>query len=144
MKKKGKKFEIVLVSRDKTPEAFVSYYQTMPWLAVTLDNVDNCFQNTAEKFGIKGIPYLVVVDGYDASVYTVDGREKVLNDQHGLEFPWRPRTPAVLLKRLIPRSLRGLVAQQFNSAKNKITQALVSLLRSCAPGRLFLKMLAVK
>ena len=144
MKKKGKSFEIVLVSRDRTPEDFVSYYQKMPWLAVTLDNADSSFQITSEKFGIKGIPFLVVLDGYDASVYTADGREKVLNDQYGLEFPWRPRTPAVLLKRLIPRPLRGLVVQQFSNAKRKFTQALIALLRSVAPGRLLLKLFLVK
>jgi len=141
MNKKGRKFEIIWVSRDNNVEDFVSYYQKMPWLAVTTENIDKCLQATSSKFAVRGIPYLVVLDGADGSVYTVDGRGKLAQDPYGLEFPWRPRTPGAVLKRVVPASVRQLLAKQFGSAKQRFVTALRSLLSKVAPGRLILKLL---
>jgi thiol-disulfide isomerase/thioredoxin len=33
MNKKGKKFEIVFVSRDRSSDEFAGYYSKMPWLS---------------------------------------------------------------------------------------------------------------
>ena len=44
MNRKGKKFEIVFVSRDRSSEEFVGYYSKMPWAAVPLENVNAVIQ----------------------------------------------------------------------------------------------------
>jgi hypothetical protein len=48
MKQKGKKFEVILVSRDQTPEEFASYYNKMPWLACTWER----YQQVAAHTGL--------------------------------------------------------------------------------------------
>jgi hypothetical protein len=87
MNKKGKKFEVVFVSRDRSHEEFAGYFSKMPWLAVPLENVNAILQVLAPKFDMKGIPHLVILDGDDASLITTDGRTNVLKDSYGLTFP---------------------------------------------------------
>ena len=77
MNKNGKKFEIVWISRDRTTEDFVNYYSSMPWLAATVANIPNIVEKLSTKYKVKGIPHLVILDGEDASIYTLDGRTKV-------------------------------------------------------------------
>ncbi len=89
MNKKGKKFEIVFVSRDRNSDEFVGYYSKMPWVAVPLENVNAVIQNLAPKYDLKGIPHLVILDGEDGSSITTDGRTNVLKDSYGLTFPVR-------------------------------------------------------
>jgi thiol-disulfide isomerase/thioredoxin len=103
--KKGKKFEVILVSQDQNPTDFVDYFQKMPWLAIPMDEVVDYVQSLGAQFRLKGIPHLVILDGYDASVYTLDGRSKVVNDKYGLEYPYRPRT----ILNVIPRPLKNLL-----------------------------------
>lgn len=142
MNKKGKKFEVIWVSRDNTEAEFVSYYQKMPWLAVTVNNLQKCLDVTATKFQVRGIPHLVILDGYDGSVYTLDGRSKVAQDQYGLEFPWRPRTPGTLLKQIIPRSLQNLLQQQVTQAKQKLMLMLRGVLDSILPSSIINRIFA--
>ena len=134
MKKKGKKLEIVWVSRDQTEDEFIEYYRTMPWLAVTIDNISKCVEKTTSLYNVKGIPHLVILDGQDASTYTLDGRTKVLQDPYGLEFPWRPRTPGNLIKQFLPRSLRTIFGRQIANVKGKIFTLLRGFLQSFLPG----------
>jgi nucleoredoxin len=140
MNKKGKKFEVVWVSRDNSEDAFVQYYQKMPWLAVTIENIPKCVEKTSTKYQVRGIPHLVVLDGYDATVYTLDGRGKVAQDPYGLEFPWRPRTPGMLLKRILPSSVRTLVTGQLAAAKGRIVTFLRGVLESFLPPSLVSKL----
>eukprot|EP00128_Syssomonas_multiformis_P008255 Colp12_sorted_trinity150504_noHs@17027 len=144
MNKKGKKFEIVWASRDSTAEDFVSYYKKMPWLAVSTENIDKCLEATSTKFAVRGIPYLVLLDGADGSVYTLDGRGKLSQDPYGLEFPWRPRTPGAILKRIVPASVSTLIANQIGGVKQRFVAALQSVLSKFAPGRLILKLFGRK
>jgi nucleoredoxin len=53
LNKKGKKFEVVWLSRDRSSEEFLSYYQQMPWLAVTLQNVQPILEKLAPKYELK-------------------------------------------------------------------------------------------
>lgn len=77
MNKKGKKFEIVWISGDRGVDEFIDYYSQMPWAALTVENVNALGQTLNEKYKVKGIPHLVILDGDDATVYTLDGRTKV-------------------------------------------------------------------
>ena len=53
LNKKGKKFEVVWLSRDRTSEEFLGYYQQMPWLAVTLQNLQPILEKIAPKYQLK-------------------------------------------------------------------------------------------
>lgn len=110
MKNKGKKFEIVWISRDRTAEEFVDYYQSMPWTAAALQNIANISTPLAEKYQLKGIPHFVVLDGVDASVFTLDGRGMVMKDKYGLEFPWEPRGLQMLLPKSLRRQLKSMLS----------------------------------
>lgn len=58
-------------------------------------------------------PHLVVMDGSDGSVYTLDGRGNVMKDKYGLEFPWMPRTPVNIVLSFLPLSTRRSVKSYF-------------------------------
>jgi thiol-disulfide isomerase/thioredoxin len=53
LQKKGKKFEVVWLSRDRSSEEFLGYYQKMPWLAVTLQNLQPVLEKIAPMFQLK-------------------------------------------------------------------------------------------
>lgn len=55
LNKKGKKFEVVWLSRDRSSEEFLGYYQKMPWLAVTLQNVQPILEKIAPMYQLKVI-----------------------------------------------------------------------------------------
>lgn len=135
MAKKNKKFEVIWVSQDRSTDDFIGYYQHMPWLAVAVENVQQVLQITGPKLKLQGIPHLAILDGFDASVITLDGRTKVLKDKFGLEFPWRPKT----LLNLMPRPVRNVIKQQINGFKEKIRGFLNGLLQGVVPKHLLEK-----
>lgn len=132
MNKKGKKFEIVWVSRDQTADDFVAYFQKMPWLAVPITNLEQVAAKLGGKLQLKGIPHLVILDGYDGTVYTLDGRTQFAKDKYGLEFPWAPRT----LMNALPRSIRTYLKSQISSFKSKTMKFIRGLLEGFLPGSL--------
>ena len=129
LRKKGRKFEIIWVSRDQSGEDFLAYYQKMPWLAVTMENTPAVLQNLAPKYQMKGIPHFVILDGYDASVYTLDGRTMVKKDKYGLEFPWQPRT----LMSILPRPIKQFIQLQVQTIKAKLHNVVMGILESITP-----------
>ena len=131
LNKKGKKFEVVWISRDRSGDEFLEYYQQMPWLAVTLDNLEKVLQKLGPKYELKGIPHLVILDGDDASVISLDGRTVIANDQHGLEYPWRPRT----LLSLLPKPLKRMVKAQIEKVTTSVRSTLRGVLDSLAPAK---------
>lgn len=114
MNKKTKgRFEIVWVSGDRSEQEFASYYQKMPWLAVPINVASQVYQMLSPMYKVKGIPHMVFLDGEDASVYTLDGREKVLRDPYGLEYPYKPRSLAAL----VPKPIKKIIAARVESLK---------------------------
>jgi len=71
--KAGRDTEIVFASSDKDPASFDRYYKEMPWAALRFGGAVK--KKLSGKFGIKGIPTLVVLDG-KGKVVTKDGRSK--------------------------------------------------------------------
>jgi nucleoredoxin len=69
--------EIIFVSSDRDDDSFAEYFGTMPWTALSFSNREGK-QKLAEKFGVRGIPFFVVLDGADASVKDADGRNTVM------------------------------------------------------------------
>lgn len=130
MNKKYKgKFEIVWISGDRSEQEFASYYQKMPWLAVPSNVASQIYQKLSPLYNVRGIPHMVFLDGEDASVYTLDGRTKVINDPYGLEFPYRPRS----LMRLVPKPIKNLVANKVKSVK----MFALGILDSFSVGKIF-------
>ena len=132
MKKKGKPFEVVWVSRDRGPNEFLDYYSKMPWLAVTWENFQSIGQKTAALYGMKGIPHLAILDGDDLSVITTDGRTLVMKDKYGLEFPWRPRS----LLGLIPKPIKKYIQGRMRVFMRSMTNTLRGLSDGVAPAKI--------
>jgi hypothetical protein len=87
-------------------------------------------------YNLKGIPHLVILDGYDASVYTLDGRTMVAKDKYGLEFPWAPRNFLTVLPRPLQRVIKGWV----KAAKTKVKGLVRGVLEGFMPPSLLVKM----
>lgn len=83
------KFEVVFCSNDGKDDAFLRNYQEMPWKAVPYSD-DQRIQNLKQKFGISGIPSLVVLDK-NGDVVSYDGRADIQNNQDGAFEMWQKK-----------------------------------------------------
>jgi nucleoredoxin len=83
-----KPIELILVGSDRDQDAMLGYMKKyeMPWLALPYDAEP---AKIGEKFGIRGIPALVILD-QDGKVVTRDGRKDVAS--HGAKAleRWAP------------------------------------------------------
>ena len=70
----GDKFEVIFVSSDQDQNAFNNYYGHHPWAAIPYDQVS---EKLSQRFGIRGIPTVVVVN-QNGDVITMDGRRDVM------------------------------------------------------------------
>jgi len=82
---KAKGLEIVFVSSDRDDASFQEYYKEMPWLALPFDAKDKK-EALSKKYGVQGIPTLVIVDAKTGELITKDGRA-VCRDVNN--FPWK-------------------------------------------------------
>eukprot|EP01050_Picozoa_sp_SAG11_P021894 SAG11_NODE_3996_length_2115_cov_1.402282_2_plen_252_part_01 len=85
----GSDFEVVFISRDRSQPEFAAYAAAMPWLAMPWHAPRD---SVAARFGVRGIPALVLLDGHTGAVLR-DGRsglQLVGNDQQTgwAGFPW--------------------------------------------------------
>jgi len=88
-KAKGKaKFEIIFISSDRDEASFNEYYGTMPWTALPYSFREKK-ATLSEKYGVRGIPTLIILDK-NGEIITAGGREKVVSDPEGANFPWLP------------------------------------------------------
>lgn len=72
--------EIVFVSSDRDDNSFLEYYGSMPWVSLPFSERD-AKQKLAEKFGVRGIPFLVILDAADGSTKDADARNTVMSAQ---------------------------------------------------------------
>jgi nucleoredoxin len=72
--------EVIFVSSDRDQGSFDGYFAEMPWTAVLFAD-RNRSQMLSQKFEVKGIPTLVVLNGSDGSLVTNDGRSAVQSHQ---------------------------------------------------------------
>ena len=86
----------------------------------------------APKYGLKGIPHLVLLDGEDATLITTDGRTCLIKDQYGLEFPWRPRT----LLSLLPKPMKRFLSMKLQKVKVRLFNGLKGVLEGLAPKKI--------
>ncbi len=69
--------EVVFVSSDHDKEGFEEYYAEQPWAAVPFDAASK--DALGEKFGVEGIPRVVVLSGADGSVVNGDARAAIVS-----------------------------------------------------------------
>jgi nucleoredoxin len=87
--RRGKKdqFEIVWISRCRDVDSYVQYFAQMPWVALPPDEaMGERGQALGEKYKIKGIPGLVLLDDL-GQVIVLDARNKLPTDKAGIGFP---------------------------------------------------------
>jgi nucleoredoxin len=78
---KAKGLEVIFVSSDRDIAAFSQYLGEMPWLAIPFSD-RNIKARLSEKFGISGIPALIVFDSL-GNLVTSQGREAAMGDKSG-------------------------------------------------------------
>ena len=54
-------------------DGFKEYYADMPWTAMPFEARDTA-EKIGEKFGVSGIPHVIVLSGKDGSVVSKDAR----------------------------------------------------------------------
>lgn len=122
------KFEIVMISRCRDVDSHYQYFSKMPWLALPLDvAAGEHGQLLGEKYGVKGIPSLVLVDDLGQTI-TTDARNKIPADRAGIGFPWR-NPISQLYNVLVPRSLRMMVKLQIDAIKTKLVKKVTGLVK---------------
>eukprot|EP00747_Dinoflagellata_sp_TGD_P161713 gnl/TRDRNA2_/TRDRNA2_178484_c0_seq1.p1 gnl/TRDRNA2_/TRDRNA2_178484_c0~~gnl/TRDRNA2_/TRDRNA2_178484_c0_seq1.p1 ORF type:complete len:329 (+),score=74.47 gnl/TRDRNA2_/TRDRNA2_178484_c0_seq1:120-1106(+) len=73
---KGGDVEVIFVSSDRDQGSFDEYFGEMPWVALPF--VDQQRKNQiSQKFGVQGIPMLVVLSGETGQVISENGRGEV-------------------------------------------------------------------
>ena len=77
--------EIVFISSDRDSNGFTTYFGTMPWLAVPFES-RHLKQAMTSRFGVGGIPALVVLDAHTGNVVTADGRGDVAGSRGDTEL----------------------------------------------------------
>ena len=82
-------FEFIFVSSDRDEGSFNGYHGEHPWLALPF-NMRAEKEELSTRFGIEGIPSLVVVDS-EGNVINKNARGATANDPTGAEFPWYPK-----------------------------------------------------
>jgi nucleoredoxin len=78
-------FEIVFVTSDQDEESFKQYLNEMPWLAIQFG--DPKIQELKQKYAIRGIPSLVIVDK-DGETITANGRADISSEQEEAIAKW--------------------------------------------------------
>ncbi len=88
MTQQGKPFEIVFVSSDRSQSKMYSYMKEtdMPWLALPFG--DDHKKDLAEKFNVRGIPKLVIIDP-NGELITENGKKDVLESGAKAFADWK-------------------------------------------------------
>lgn len=87
MKEKvGDKLEIVFISSDRAEDDWKGYFAEMPWLALPFSARD-IKEKLGDKYGVTGIPTLVILDASSGEVISLEGRRLVMTNPDG--FPWK-------------------------------------------------------
>jgi hypothetical protein len=128
--RRGKKdeFQIVWISRCRDVQSYGQYFTEMPWIALPpQEAMGERGQWLGEKYGVKGIPHLVLLDDV-GNVITKDARNMIPKDKAGIGFPWR-NPVATLYMTVLPRSLRLMIKSQMRSVKDQLLKRIQTVLR---------------
>jgi len=123
--KAGKPFEVVFVSSDQDQAAFDEYYAEQPWKALPYTSRD-VKQRLSQKYGVRGIPTLVILSP-SGEVVTTSGRAEVMKDPKGSNFPWGSTAEHQAVKPAVEAQKQGAVkgkrrlSNPFANIKNMLT-----------------------
>jgi len=101
VKANNEDFEIVFVTSDRDDGSFKSYFADMPWVAISYDKKAER-ESIEEKFGVEGIPSLVVMqDGKVLNKSAVGSVKEAGGDPFNAEqaaaaFPWKEKAVQAL------------------------------------------------
>ena len=115
------RFAIVWVSRCRDINAYSQYMASIPdFHALPPEEaMGPRGEQLMRKYGVKGIPSLILLDAETGSIITKEGRNKVPQDKAGIGFPWR--NPLVqLYMTIVPRMVRRKIMEQVHVAKDKV------------------------
>ncbi|XP_072163880.1 tryparedoxin-like [Diadema setosum] len=84
---KKDQFEIVFISSDQDEAQCKEYFAEMPWLMLPF--ADRAKKGElGKKFGVSGIPTLIILKSTNGEIVNRQGREAVMVDPEGEDFPW--------------------------------------------------------
>eukprot|EP00672_Neobodo_designis_P017503 CAMPEP_0174833556 /NCGR_PEP_ID=MMETSP1114-20130205/4305_1 /TAXON_ID=312471 /ORGANISM="Neobodo designis, Strain CCAP 1951/1" /LENGTH=205 /DNA_ID=CAMNT_0016067439 /DNA_START=34 /DNA_END=647 /DNA_ORIENTATION=+ len=104
LKAQGKDVEVVFCSLDRSPQEYLSYAQTMPWLRIPFG--DQRIQAAASTVGAMFIPTLAVFRASDGAMVSQNAKGAVGPDPARLaNYPWpgSTSTPSQAVVRTIAR-----------------------------------------
>ena len=78
--------EIVLISSDRTEREWKTHHQTMPWMSLPWD--DRRGEQLRAKFGIMGVPVLVILDATTCFVVSATARKDLKKDVNEVYANW--------------------------------------------------------
>lgn len=124
LKSDNKPFEVLFVSADKSQRDFDSYLKEMPWWAFDFDSVDTR-ENLGELFEIEGYPTMIILDN-NANIVTGLGREEVMGDPDGKDFPWVPSPFNILSEKTVNRINESPALIAFSSSSDEQKEKLLA------------------
>ena len=77
--------EIIFVSSDRDEASYTEYYGKMSFLSLPFQS--EFHPKLQDKFKVKGIPSLIVLDGENGDVKDVDGRGTVIDAMGNIKKP---------------------------------------------------------
>lgn len=83
-------FEVVFVSSDRTPEAQRGYMKNYKMNFLTLEHRSAPAQALAQRFSVRGIPTLVIVDA-NGNVITTQGVRELSRNTDGALQAWQAK-----------------------------------------------------
>lgn len=86
-KKAGKKINIVFVSSDRGESDWAGYFNEMPWHALKFSDRDRKGK-LAEKYGVTGIPTLVILNAQTGETVDDKGRATVASSKGNWPASW--------------------------------------------------------
>jgi thiol-disulfide isomerase/thioredoxin len=85
----GKSCRVLLIGCDKTLEKFDNYRNKFPeFLSFSFDETQSLKQSLRDKWDIKTIPHVVVLDRLSAKVVQLNVRFEIEKDPHWSGLPW--------------------------------------------------------
>lgn len=131
-KAKGLDFEVVFVSSCKDEKKFEEYFSNMPWLALPFAKRD-AQAELSERFGVEGIPHVVVLDSHGKVTNPEAGADIIGSDAVD-SFPWNP--PAVVDLNKDPSAVNSekcLLFECQDVAKVSAYKESVSTIKAASP-----------
>jgi len=87
-KKMKDKLEVIFISSDKDEAQWAEYFAEMPWLALPFNDRDRK-NKLSEKYGVRGIPTLVLLHSTSGKTINANARGLVMQNPSGEGFPWK-------------------------------------------------------